>query len=218
MQDWPNWPYLVSPLLAISAFTWIAAVLTFMFMKFSKGFHFFCKNSSYYSCSLLDEINTRPGLRLESSLQKEAVAQWRDREMGIYLEVKTAEFKNLHRSGSLWSAWQWGKTQSWKAKILWCPLLPTAVSISLMSGFKWALLVVLTLKSRKFLPKFVFAMVQSQYECGLDYCVQPLKGMEVMAFWKGHVCDPFVGKVYQRVSAGYTNLTDLSDFTLGKCL
>lgn len=44
-----------------------------------------------------------------------------------------------------------------------------------MSGFKWTLLMVLTPKSRMFLPKLVFSMVQSQYECGLGHSVKPWK-------------------------------------------
>lgn len=32
---------------------------------------------------------------------------------------------------------------------------------------------VLTQKNRMFLPKLVFAMVQSQYECDLGHSVQP---------------------------------------------
>lgn len=87
----------------------------------------------------------------------------------------------------MWSGWQWnwGKTQSRKAKILWWTLLPSDMNISLMSGFKWALLMVPAPKNGMFLPKLGFAMVKTPDECSLGHSIQPWKAGRLRFCGKG---------------------------------
>lgn len=59
------------------------------------------------------------------------------------------------------------------------------MNLSLISVFKWALLEVLTPKRRMFLPKLVFAMVQSHYEG-----VQPCKAWRLWLCGKGMFVTP----------------------------
>ena len=77
----------------------------------------------------------------------------------------------------MWSGWQWNcfPKLCFTPKILWWTLLPSAINISLMSRFKWALLMVPAPENRMFLPKLLFAVVRSGHGGGLSHSVQPWK-------------------------------------------